>query len=305
MKSVQLASKVLMIRPTAFGFNEEAYKTNAFQNPPERALEVNALAAAEFDSFVEKLEASGVEVLVISDVSDSKTPDSVFPNNWFSTHEDGRMLLYPMAISNRRAERRLDVIGQLMKTGHYAVEDWSAYEANESPMFVEGTGSLIFDHDSKVVYAALSPRTDAMLVDRIAKSLNYLPVKFHALGKAGELIYHTNVMMSIGDRFVTIGLDTVSKEDRPAVLNALSNSGKEIIELSNEQVYEHFTGNMLQLNNDQGETVLALSSKAYKNLNSDQLNKLDQYVDHYVQAEIPTIESVGGGSARCMLAELY
>ena len=294
-----------MIRPTVFGFNEEAFETNAFQNRPDQRIDVNALAVAEFDSFVNKLRAVGVEVLVISDTADSKTPDSIFPNNWFSTHKDGRLILYPMAVSNRRAERRLDIIEELMKEGDYSIVDWSAYELQKDPVFVEGTGSLIFDHDNKVVYAAVSPRTDATLAERIVGALGYQLIAFHAYGKEGELIYHTNVMMAIGDSFIIVGMNTIAETDRDRVVFALQQSGKEIIELTNEQVYNDFAGNMLLLNNDKEESVLALSSRAFNSLNEKQRYQFDKYVDHYVAAEIPTIESVGGGSARCMLAELF
>jgi hypothetical protein len=183
------------------------------------------------------------------------------------------------------------------------LNDTSATE--EQDQILEGTGSLIFDHDNKVVYAAISPRTDKILVEQLAKDLGYSPVCFEAYGKENELIYHTNVMMCVGHSFIIAGLDTIKKEGRELVLDSIKSSGKEIIELTNEQVYNHFAGNMLQLINKNGEHVLVMSKDAFINLENDQKERLSSLNDRIVTAEIPTIESVGGGSARCMLAELF
>lgn len=295
-----------MIRPTVFGFNEEAFKTNSFQNrSTEEANVVHQRAVKEFDTFADGLRDGGVDVIVVNDLKESETPDSIFPNNWFSTHSDRTMFLYPMAVSNRRKERRSDIIDQLVSDYNYTSIDLSYYEGSDEPKYLEGTGSLIFDHDNKVVYAAISPRTNKTLVEKIANQLDYEPVLFTAYGKNSELIYHTNVMMAVGDRFIVVGLDTIDDNDRAVVLQKIKSSGKEVIELSNEQIYEAFAGNVLQLEGSEGQKVLAISKLAYDNLTEDQLQQYGKYIDIFVKADIPTIESVGGGSARCMIAELF
>jgi hypothetical protein len=295
-----------MIRPTAFGFNLEAFETNSFQNEPEENTEaIQNKALIEFNSFAESLSKVGVNVTVIDDLEDSKTPDSIFPNNWFTTHRDRRMFLYPMAVPNRRAERREDIIAGLKNTHGYEIEDLSFYENDISPKFLEGTGSLIFDHDNKVVYAAISPRTSEELVTEVAENLGYRAVTFNAYGKESELIYHTNVMMSGGSNFIAVGLETVDSKDRENVLNHIKSSGKKIIELSNDQVYNTFVGNIIQLKNTANESVLVISKLAYGNLTKEQQAALHKLNDHIVQGDIPTIESIGGGSVRCMIAELF
>lgn len=297
---------VLMIRPSNFGYNVETAVSNSFQQIPIDSNEVlQDSALKEFDTFVEQLKELDVEVIVYEDFEQSKTPDSIFPNNWFSTHEDGLLILYPMATSNRRKERRSDIVISLKDRFRYRIEDFTYYEDLPQPHYLEGTGSLIFDHESKVVYAALSIRTSRYLVEEVSDLLGYKAVCFNALGKQGELIYHTNVMMSIGDKYIAIGLDTVLPEDLPHLNEALANSGKSIIELSNNQVYEQFTGNMLQLANKKGQRVLVLSKKAYEGLNASQLESLQKLNDHLLPISIPTIEKIGGGSVRCMLAEIY
>lgn len=303
--SIQLSKKVLMVRPSNFGFNEETFLTNSFQNRSSESPEnIQENAVREFDGFVYELRSHGVIVEVFEDVTNSETPDSIFPNNWFSTHRDGRLCLYPMAVENRRKERRTDIIEELRV--HYSdLVDFSTFENEENPLYLEGTGSLIFDHDNKVVYAAISPRTSKTLVDELAIKLDYTPVTFKAFGKDGELIYHTNVMMTVGDRFIAIGMNTIDIDDREHVQNALNQSNKEIILLENNQVYNHFAGNILQLKNNSNESILALSKQAYDSLSRNQRQSFGKYVDHFVKAQIPTIETIGGGSARCMLAELY
>ena len=295
-----------MVSPTRFGFNEEAYLTNSFQNRVELSNdELQNKAKSEFDAFVQQLKDLQVDVLIYEDIPDSTTPDSIFPNNWFSTHVTGELFLYPMAVKNRRAERREHIIQDLVDSYGYSTTDLSHFETAEPPLFLEGTGSLILDHRNKVAYAALSPRTSQVVLDVFAQHLGYEVVSFEAYGKTGELIYHTNVMMATGDNYVIVGLDTIAEQNRVRVETKLRASGKELITLSNDQVYNAFAGNMLQIRNTKDETILVLSQKAMDALSEEQLDDFTRLNDHLLAIEIPTIEKVGGGSVRCMLAEIY
>lgn len=301
--SRQTAHSVLMIQPTRFAFNEQASETNSFQHRSnEDAEALQEKAELEFILFVDQLNDHGIDVYHYLDLANSTTPDSIFPNNWFSTHREGWLCLYPIAVPNRRAERRPDIIEDLLDMG-YELKDFSANE--DQGHFLEGTGSLIFDHDNKVVYAALSPRTEKELFEKVANDLGYRPVSFRAFGKDGEAIYHTNVMMCIGRDFITVGLDTIDPADRSRVEEELEKSGKAIIPLSNTQVYEHFAGNMLQVQNRLGESILVLSLKAYDSLSERQHDLLSERTDAFLPISIPTIEHIGGGSVRCMMAELF
>ena len=295
-----------MVSPTRFGFNEEAYLTNSFQNRVELSNdELQNKAKSEFDAFVQQLKDLQVDVLIYEDIPDSTTPDSIFPNNWFSTHVTGELFLYPMAVKNRRAERREHIIQDLVDSYGYSITDLSHFETADPHLFLEGTGSLILDHENKVAYAALSPRTSQVVLDVFAQHLGYEVVSFEAYGKTGELIYHTNVMMATGDNYVIVGLDTIAEQNRVRVETKLRASGKELITLSNDQVYNAFAGNMLQIRNTKDETILVLSQKAMDALSEEQLDDFTRLNDHLLAIEIPTIEKVGGGSVRCMLAEIY
>ncbi|MCH2225632.1 MAG: arginine deiminase-related protein [Crocinitomicaceae bacterium] len=305
MKQVQNTSVVLMISPTCFGFNEEAFKTNSFQNRPQKDEEsINELAKQEFDAFVRDLENLGVTVLVAGDFPNSRTPDSIFPNNWFSTHSDGNLVLYPMAVKNRRKERRDDLIEDLMIKNSYQKVDLTYFESEELA-YLEGTGSLVLDRDKKVAFAAISPRTDEKVLEEFCRRMKYQKVCFKAIGKDQEEIYHTNVMMCIADQFVLIGFDTIAEDQREFVRKSVGDLGKEVIELSNHQIYEEFAGNMLQLINENDESILVMSEKAYAGLSKDQLARLTFLNDHILAVKIPTIERIGGGSVRCMLAEIF
>lgn len=303
----QTTSHLLMISPTNFGFNEEAFLTNKFQQRPEESerSKIQELALGEFNDFVSALEAKGVNVHVYSDVPNSQTPDSIFPNNWISTHQTGELITYPMAVSNRRQERRDDIINDLTSKYGFEKTDYSGHENSNPPAFLEGTGSMIFDHHNKIVYGAISPRTDESILDEVANKIGYQSVAFASYGKTGELIYHTNVMMCVGDKYIVIGKDTIDNNDLEKVNNALEASRKDIIQLSNDQVYNHFAGNMLQIENQKGETILVMSQTAIDSLNENQIGKFRELNDHIVSVRIPTIERIGGGSARCMLAELF
>lgn len=294
-----------MIEPTAFGFNEATAGSNSFQNKPsESAGIVQEKAITEFRDAVKTLKNAGIKVSVFSDLENSKSPDSIFPNNWFSTHESGILVLYPMAVPNRRLERRQDIIDHLVEEEEYQVCDLSAYENQEPPRYLEGTGSLIFDHEHRIVYAAISDRTDEALTKRVAKMLGYHPICFKAYGKSGELIYHTNVMLCIGDTFAVVGMNTIAKEDRERVHTALKRTKKVIIEMTDDQTYTQFAGNMLQVANEKGEKILVMSKSAFDGLTPLQRDLLQEVNHHLLPLDIPTIESIGGGSARCMLAEI-
>ncbi len=294
-----------MAEPLHFGFNDEAAISNSFQNESKLpAQELRKKALQEFNDAVDLLRSFEVEISVIRGDENVVVPDAVFPNNWISTHETGQLILYPMAVSNRRAERRMDVVEQLVQKEGYEVIDLRGHETQNPPEFLEGTGSLIFDHDAKRVYAAISPRTHPSLVARVADLIGYEAVCFKAFGKAGELIYHTNVMMCVGATFVLIGNKTVDPKDWPRLKQTILESGKVPIFLTNDQVYDHFAGNMLQVSNAKNERLLVMSTSAWKSLTQEQEEQLLQHNDHLVALEIPTIEFVGGGSARCMLAEV-
>ncbi len=303
--SQHTTSTVLMVSPTNFEFNEEAFLSNKFQQrSSDDAKVIKEKALSEFKAATEKLIDLGVDVIVYEDEKDTITPDAVFPNNWISTSIEGTLYTYPMAIPNRRAERNQDIIDHLCSERNYKHVDY-AIENEKSEIYLEGTGSIIFDHFNKVAYAAISPRTDKNLFEKVVIDMNYKPVSFTAFGKEKELIYHTNVMLSIGIDYVLIGLETIKEEDKKQVIESLSKSGKEVIELTNEQIYNSFAGNMIQLENNVGETILVLSQTAYESLTERQLELLKKFNDHICQVSIPTIEKIGGGSARCMIAEIF
>ena len=303
----QTASHILMIAPTNFGFNEEAFITNKFQQRPDESeqSQIQAVVLSEFNAFVKLLKDKGVNVQVFSDLPNSKTPDSIFPNNWISTHQTGELITYPMGVSNRRGERREDIISSLVSAHGYNRVDFSNREELNPPLYLEGTGSMILDHQNKLVYGAISPRTDEATLRDLAKTIGYESIAFTSYGKTGELIYHTNVMMCIGDSFVILGADTIKEPDRTRVVNSIEERGKEIVHLSNDQVHNHFAGNMLQIENEHHETILVMSKTAFDSLNEKQLKRLNELNDHIITPEIPTIERIGGGSARCMLAEIF
>lgn len=301
--SKQTCRAVLMIEPTCFGFNEESFATNSFQHRSEEDQEdIQDQAQMEFLAFVDALNEHGVDVHHYTDEPNSKTPDSIFPNNWISTHQEGQLCIYPMAVPNRRAERRADIIENLLDEG-FALKDFTFHELDGQ--YLEGTGSMVFDHDARLIYAALSPRTNLDVLNKVAKELNYTAVPFRAFGAAGELIYHTNVMLCIGENFIAVGIDTVDEADRTGLMETLKASGKSLVLLSNEQVYQHFAGNMLQVRSILDERILVLSSKAMESLNADQLAILQSNNEHLLPISIPTIEHIGGGSVRCMMAELF
>ena len=292
-----------MIRPVNFGFNEQTAGSNAFQNRNAEQLLVQDKALTEFDTMVAKLRDNGVEVIVIQDTAEPHTPDSIFPNNWVSFHRDGTVFLYPMMAENRRLERREDIIIGLeneFKINH--VIDLSRFESENK--FLEGTGSMVLDREHKLAYACLSPRTDKDVLDLFCLESGYKPVLFHAVDQGGMEIYHTNVLMCVGSNFVVICLESIKDTaEKLTVIDTIAASQKELIDISFEQM-NHFAGNMLEVQNLHGEKLIVMSKSAWDSLNQQQREKLSSFCKP-VYSDISTIESNGGGSARCMMAEMH
>ena len=292
----------MMIRPVNFGFNAETAVNNAFQVPgQDDGAQEKALA--EFDHFVEVLRSNEIDVTVIDDTNEPYTPDSIFPNNWISFHSDGHWVLYPMYATNRRLERKKHVIDRISeKFDAREMIDLSAFE--DQDIFLEGTGSMVLDRDNKIAYACLSPRTDAAVLDEFCKKMGYTAVVFNAADMNGLSIYHTNVMMCVGDRYVVICLDSISNiSQQNTVRETIRNSGKEIISITPDQM-NHFAGNMLQVENVKGEKLLVMSSQAFHSLKPEQIIILEMF-NPIIHAPLDTIETNGGGSARCMMAEVH
>lgn len=294
-----------MIRPAQVPANPLTVATNAFQQDvsgPQRPL-LEAVQA-EFDALAAALEAAGVRVCVFEDTPERNTPDAVFPNNWITTHADGRVALYPMLVENRRTERRRDLIMKLAAEYGFLVDrivDFSSHEL--AGHILEGTGSMVLDRINRVAYACLSARTDPWLLDEFCQHFNYDPFVFLALDRAGQPIYHTNVMMALGTQFAVVcGESVVDERRRGELFESLEAGGHEVVDISFEQM-EKFAGNMLELDGD-GQSVLAMSQRAYDCLTDAQRATLEKYA-RLVASPIDTIEDCGGGSVRCMLAEIY
>ena len=292
-----------MICPARFYPNPETAADNAFQRNADRDSDaLTLIARKEFDAAVQTLRAAGVNVHVFEDTTEPEKPDAVFPNNWISTHHDGRIVLFPMYSALRRRERRQDIIAELRN--HYRVTeviDYSAFE--DEGCCLEGTGSLVFDHLNKIAYVSLSNRSNPKVIQRFAEDFSYEPVTFTSNGSNGQPIYHTNVMMCIGTAFAIVGLETIpNKPERQQVRARLEKTGKEIVELSADQI-ANFAGNAIELHNKEGEKLLVLSSRADRVLTDDQRKRLRRYA-RLVPLELPTIE-LGGGSARCMIATIH
>jgi len=299
----QSTNSVLMIRPARFYPNPETATDNAFQRNAEHGSGALTLVARkEFDAAVQTLRATGVNVHVFEDTAEPEKPDAVFPNNWISTHHGGRIALFPMYSALRRRERRQDIVEELRK--HYRVTeviDYSAFE--DEGCCLEGTGSLVFDHPNKIAYVSLSNRSNPKVIQRFAEDFSYEPVTFTSIGSNGQPIYHTNVMMCIGTAFAMVGLEMIpNKAERQRVRARLEKTGKVIMELSADQI-ANFAGNAIELHNQSGEKLLALSSSADRALSEEQRKTLTRYV-RLLQLELPTIE-LGGGSARCMVATIH
>jgi len=305
-----IAKCVLMVRPINFGFNDQAAETNSFQQRVEMFsdVQIQEIAALEFDRYVEMLREANIEVMVFQDTAEPFTPDSIFPNNWISTCPySKKVYTYPMRNENRAAERRADVIKAVQAKSSYSLnQDLLSFEENE--LFLEGTGSLVLDNVNRVAYAAISPRTTTEVLEAWAMKTGYDLVAFKAYGKEGELIYHTNVMMCVADEYVVICLDSIHDvEDRERIIEALEGkSKKQIIEISSAQTNESFAGNMLQLQSKDGCKCLIMSSCAERSLTAEQRHLItDKFSNKIIAPPINMIETIGGGSARCMIAEVF
>jgi hypothetical protein len=299
----QSTNSVLMVRPYQFYPNPETAADNAFQARVDCAADaLSAVAQKEFDAAVQTLRAADVNVHVFEDTAKPEKPDAVFPNNWISTHHDGRIALFPMYSALRRRERRHDIIGELRK--HYRVTeviDYSVFE--KKGCWLEGTGSLVLDHLNKIAYVSLSNRSNPKVIRRFAEDFSYEPVTFTSIGSDGQPIYHTNVMMCIGTKFALVALEMIrNKAERQQVRTRLERSGKDIVELSPHQI-ANFAGNAIELHNGHGEKLLVLSKRAIRALTEEQRARLTRY-GRLVPLELPTIE-LGGGSARCIIATIH
>lgn len=304
----QITNNILMVRPVNFRMNEQTAVNNYFQeNPDIMNRNINVKAQAEFDAFVVELRSKGVHVIVVDDTLEHDTPDSIFPNNWISFHENGNVALYPMFAKNRRDERREDILDKLEERG-FLIEHVIDYTtAEEEGLFLEGTGSIVLDREHKKAYCALSPRADEDLFIEFCEDFEYTPVIFTANqtvdGKRLP-IYHTNVMMCLAESFVVICLDSIDdKKEKQQVVRHLKEDGKEIIAISEKQMH-HFAGNMLQVMGLGGKPYLVMGSSAYNSLTPSQVDALEKYCP-ILHSSLETIETCGGGSARCMMAEVF
>ncbi|MFK7000607.1 citrulline utilization hydrolase CtlX [Flavobacterium oreochromis] len=305
----QITNSILMVRPVSFRMNEQTAVNNYYQKEVSTILPatVTTKAQQEFDVLVEKLREVGVHVQVVQDTSDTDTPDAVFPNNWISFHENGDVVLYPMFAENRRLERREDILDILEEQGFFIQDIMDYTLAEEGGFFLEGTGSMILDRVNQKAYCALSPRADEELFIEFCEDFEYTPVLFKAfqtVDEKRELIYHTNVMMSIGDNFAIICSECIDdKTEKKNLVENLKNDGKEIIYISESQV-NNFAGNMLQVKGADDKTYLVMSESAYKSLNKGQIAQIEKYTT-ILYSNLETIETYGGGSARCMMAEIF
>lgn len=303
---MQTANTVLMVEPVAFGYNSQTAENNYFQ-VEQKDVNIQSKALQEFNSFAEKLRSKGINVITVKDTLVPHSPDSIFPNNWVSFHSDGKVVLYPMFAPNRRVERRLDILETIKNEGFFIeeIDDLSHFENNDK--FLEGTGSMIFDHDHKIAYGSVSLRLNEELFRQFCAKFGFTPVVFHSYQNADDErlpIYHTNVMMCVADKFVVICLECIDDElEREKVQEIIKSSEKEIIEISEDQM-QQFAGNMLQVQNDEGEKFLVMSESAYRSLTPEQISAIEKHCE-IIYSDLSTIETNGGGSARCMLAEVF
>lgn len=302
----QVAHRVMMIRPLRFSGNAETAASNRFQQleSGDPFDDPRVAARAEFDGLVQVLRTKGVEVFVFDDRVEPATPDALFPNNWVSFHADGTAVVYPMLAPNRRLERRRDILDALDHVHGFRLDRVIDLTHGElQGRFLEGTGSLVLDRRHRVAYACLSPRTDPVMLAEFARKLDYEALPFSAKDANGYPIYHTNVMLSVGERFAAVCAEAIVKSDRHRVLDKLQSTGHEVIELTRQQM-AHFAGNLLELRGAGEERVAALSAAAFASLHSAQMQTFERLGVTFAVAPLPTIERLGGGSARCMIAEI-
>lgn len=299
---MQTTSHILMIRPSHFDFNNETAVNNSFQiNSGDRSVPEKALQ--EFDQFVSTLKKHDIDVTVVQDTAEPYTPDSIFPNNWISFHSDGTICLYPMFAENRRKERKPTVLVQIASKFELTNKvDFT--EQEDRNRFLEGTGSMVLDREHKIAYACISIRTDENVLQQFCDEMGYTPIVFEAVDQTGYPIYHTNVMMCVADQFAVICLESIRSEvEKENVLQTLLGTGKTIISITIEQM-NHFAGNMLQIENVKGKKYLVMSTQAFKSLSENQIKQINVF-NEIIHSDISTIEKNGGGSARCMIAEVF
>lgn len=299
---MQVARKILMVRPALFAYNEETATNNYFQSKTAHS-NLNERALQEFDDFVNILRSNKIDVIVVQDSIDPHTPDSIFPNNWFSTHSTGELILYPMFAENRRDERKKKVLNTLEEHFNaHKVIDLTEWENKNR--FLEGTGSLILDHKYRIVYACRSERTDDIVFEDFYTKMNFEPQLFNAYDENEKIIYHTNIMLSIGEKHAIICAESIFDQNRRAqVINSLKVSKKEIIEISFEQM-RSFCANILEVLNVDNEPCLIMSETAKKSYTYEQRKRLEKYCK-LISTPLNIIEETGGGSARCMIAEIF
>ncbi len=299
--SSQAPDSIIMIRPANFGHNAETAKSNTFQNHDE-SKNLQELALKEFDEMVNTLRQASIEVQVYEDSLNPLKPDAIFPNNWFSTHPDGKIISYPMLAENRRLERRQDIIDDLKNNYQSSAElDYTAYE--QESRFLEGTGSIIFDHVYKTAYACESPRTDVKLLEALCAKIGYLPISFQSFGLDGTPVYHTNVMLSIGEDIAVVCSDSVTFQMEKRMLLKTLRKHHKVIEVDFPQMNQ-FACNCLEVGRSGQKNALVMSTTAKNSLRIEQLEKIEDYLE-IVPVHIPTIEKIGGGSARCMMAGVH
>jgi len=303
--SKQTTSHLMMVRPANFGFNPQTAESNAFQTNDTSLSqqEISKKAVEEFDGMVATLRGVGINVMVVEDTETPVKPDAIFPNNWVSFHDNGTVITYPMYTPNRQAEIREDVLTSI-KDNFTASKRIRFERFSKKELFLEGTGSMILDRENRLVYACVSARTEANLLHNFAEWADYEPVLFLAIDRENLEIYHTNVMMSVAETFVVICLDSVKEEaDRKELQAKFAATNKEIVDISYDQMLS-FAGNMLQVRNEVGETYMVMSQQAYDSLNQRQIDAIERHTN-ILACQIDTIENYGGGSARCMMAEIF
>jgi hypothetical protein len=302
MKFSQAPSTILMVRPAAFGFNQQTAGSNAFQQAGNQP-DIRRLALDEFDRMVDTLVAHDIDVLVVEDSPTPERPDAIFPNNWISFHHDGRVVLYPMLAENRRLERSVEVVELIKKD--FAIQeviDFSNYEAQAK--YLEGTGSIVLDYVNGIAYANRSPRTDELVFLELCKQLGYKPILFNAVDESGQPIYHTNVLMCVGSEFAIVCLDAVRDDhDQEVLLDSFSKTGHQVVAISYAQM-KAFAGNMMEVKTKGDEPIVLLSESAFNSLLPGQLQGINKHAE-VLPLSIPTIERFGGGSVRCMVAGIF
>jgi len=299
-----IASTILMIRPAAFGFNEETAGNNFFQTHPTINIEeVQQKALQEFDNMVQVLRSHDIDIMVIDDTPEPVKPDAIFPNNWFSTSPSGTISVFPMYAANRRAEKREDILKTLEEIFIVkGMKDWSEFE--KEGRFLEGTGSMVIDHNNKMIYVSVSERTSLSVLEKFASSIGYQAIVFLATDKNGHPVYHTNVVMALGQNFAVLCEESIDEEwELIAVRQLLESTNHSIIAITREQM-QSFAGNMLEVKNKNGEKYLVMSQTAFDSLKKEQLRMLEAYAI-LLSIPVATIEQVEGGSVRCMMAEIF